>query len=437
MRVRSSASDGLGSGRAGSLAATADAAASAGGRGRRARGGWGGCCSVQPHVRHAPVASHSGHEAIPHRALTAAVRALTSYLPTHLPTQGRTRRAMDVGLEFLPDRTPDPAALAGEVLLVPLFGRADRSDGSGSGSDDNGADDDELRDADAANDDDGHEAAPAEPRTVYYLGAHAAAAEGGTAPPPPIPVRALPVAKRGIAYQLWPSALALCRYLEDAARDGRLPLQTLRCVELGAGLGTVGIAAALMGAPKMYLTDLLPVCAHMEANIAVNERPPGDDGGASLDDRPAAPPGPTATALPPDPADRYGAAWALAQRARIVPLALPWGADGLPVCEALRDHVDLILASDVVYWEHLHAPLLETLRALMAGRSTPTLMAHLRRRRADKHFFKAAARWFTVKLVDQQRIPTYRKFIQIYEIRNRPSKAARKAAAAASASAAP
>jgi predicted nicotinamide N-methyase len=298
-------------------------------------------------------------------------------------------QVMEAGLRYLPDRVPDPAALAGEVSLLALFG------GGGSGSD---------SDTEAKQD----EAQDGAPRQVFVL------ASG-------VPLLALPVPARGIAFQLWPSALALCGYLEDAAAA---VVRGRRCLELGAGLATVGIAAAVLGAARVYVSDLPAVCAHMEANVRAN---PACLGGGSLslsdsdsDER-----------LP-----RYSVGWALAQAtARTVPLALPWGDEGAAAAAALRGHVDVVLASDVVYWEHLHAPLLTTLRQLTdlseadeddaaAPPPPPILLAQLRRRRADRHFFRAASRWFDVEVVAEPAVPTYRERIQVYRLVRR-SRAAR------------
>ena len=85
----------------------------------------------------------------------------------------------------------------------------------------------------------------------------------------------------------------------------------------------------------------------------------------------------------------------------------------------MRGRVDLVLASDVVYWEHLHAPLLRTLHDLTERTDVPVLMAHLRRRRADKHFFREAARTLTVTLVSELPVPTFRRRIQIYRFGRR------------------
>ena len=60
----------------------------------------------------------------------------------------------------------------------------------------------------------------------------------GSAPCPPVTLGA----------QLWPSSLALARHVARQPPSGR-------CLELGAGLGLVGLVAAACGA-QVLVTDL-------------------------------------------------------------------------------------------------------------------------------------------------------------------------------------
>jgi predicted nicotinamide N-methyase len=70
--------------------------------------------------------------------------------------------------------------------------------------------------------------------------------------------------------ELWPSALALATFvLRNGASRGR------EAVELGCGLGLVGVAAALSGA-RVLFTDFEPdALAFARANHALNLGPPG------------------------------------------------------------------------------------------------------------------------------------------------------------------
>lgn len=56
--------------------------------------------------------------------------------------------------------------------------------------------------------------------------------------------------------KVWPAAEVLCRYFEtDAA--ARLSLHGANVLELGAGLGVVGMATAVLGAARVCMTDRL------------------------------------------------------------------------------------------------------------------------------------------------------------------------------------
>ena len=120
---------------------------------------------------------------------------------------------------------------------------------------------------------------------------------------------------------LWPSALACCRLLGDLGVRGR------RVLELGAGSGLPAHAASVLGA--------VSVCASEQAS-----------GLAFLAEN------------------------ALANGARVDVLDLGWGA---PVPAALAP--DVVLASDCTYNTALHAPLLDTLAALL--RRTPGAAAYV------------------------------------------------------------
>lgn len=80
-----------------------------------------------------------------------------------------------------------------------------------------------------------------------------------------------PYVCRGLSFQLWPAAEALCRYLESAYGHISGRLQGLRVLELGAGTGLVGIFAARLGA-DVILTDLPGVLENLQANVALNQR---------------------------------------------------------------------------------------------------------------------------------------------------------------------
>lgn len=82
--------------------------------------------------------------------------------------------------------------------------------------------------------------------------------------------------------------------------------------------------------------------------------------------------------------------------------ALRWGeAEDV---EVIGREFDLIIASDVVYHDHLYEPLLKTLRLLILGGEEAEegrvfVMAHLRRWKKDSAFFKKARKVFEVEVL--------------------------------------
>jgi hypothetical protein len=123
---------------------------------------------------------------------------------------------------------------------------------------------------------------------------------------------------------VWPAAHALIAYLEEQQSALRLP--SLTVIELGSGTGACGLAAAVLGANRVLLTDkisLLPTLAH---NIALNPA------GRSVESR-----------------------------------ELTWTTAGLPP-DQLPEGADLVLMSDclnAVYGEEHALALAATLRCLL------------------------------------------------------------------------
>eukprot|EP00667_Euglena_gracilis_P021959 EG_transcript_24252 len=178
------------------------------------------------------------------------------------------------------------------------------------------------------------------------------------------PLRILERRARGIGFQLWPAATTLCRFLETCWDSLEValakPMAEAHCVELGAGVGLVGMFAAALGAGHVTLTDLPPVLAVLRENVALN-----------------------------------AAGWAGRQP--------PAAVDVQPLCWGTEDPLavpatDLVLVADCVYWEELFAPLLATLRHFV-DRGAVVLMAHVRRWTRDNRFFRQAARLMQLQMV--------------------------------------
>ncbi|XP_010465306.2 PREDICTED: protein N-lysine methyltransferase METTL21A-like isoform X2 [Camelina sativa] len=178
---------------------------------------------------------------------------------------------------------------------------------------------------------------------------------------------------QGLSFQLWPAASTFVTLLDNYRRDpSSSPLTAtlslfkksspLNILELGSGTGVVGIAAAVTLSANVTVTDLPHVLDNLNFNAEANA----------------------------EVVARFGG------EVHVEPLR--WGeADDV---EVLGRNVDLILASDVVYHDHLYEPLLETLRLMqLEGKKLIFLMAHLRRWKKESVFFKKARKLFHVEVI--------------------------------------
>ena len=172
--------------------------------------------------------------------------------------------------------------------------------------------------------------------------------------------------RRGIAHQLWPAATHLCNYLEahqDALLAPHGGLARARVLELGAGIGLVGLFLGALGCERVVVTDLPEAVDMLRTNIDLNSL-----GG------------------------------------RVSAQALDWGSpqDFADCLAAVRTGVDepggesaplplLVVVADCVYWECLFQSLADTLAALCAAGHI-VLMSHVKRWKRDARFFKLCAR---------------------------------------------
>ncbi|KAG6599559.1 putative N2,N2-dimethylguanosine tRNA methyltransferase [Phytophthora cinnamomi] len=170
----------------------------------------------------------------------------------------------------------------------------------------------------------------------------------------------------GIGGKLWDSCLVLTRYL--AAR--RELLVGKQVVELGSGLGLVGIFCAMLGA-KVTLTDMQEVIPLLEYNIRLNFTEQSEGGELTKS------------------AAKGGVAVVPVARAHL------WG-------EPPRDlpsQLDVLVLSDVVYDPVGYAPLVSSLEALSTT-ETLVLMAHRSRNPMEHQFFELLARSFSCEQID-------------------------------------
>ncbi|KAK9284217.1 hypothetical protein L1049_023386 [Liquidambar formosana] len=187
-------------------------------------------------------------------------------------------------------------------------------------------------------------------------------------------IRQLP--SQGLSFQLWPAATTLVTLLDQhrchpitsplsstlsALSDGP-DHRPLRILELGSGTGLVGITAAATLGANVTVTDLPHVIPNLQFNADANSN-------------------------------------FLAQHGGVVHVApLRWGK--VDDMEVIGRELDLILASDVVYHDHLYDPLLQTLRYFLGGeRKMVFVMAHLKRWKKDSAFFKKAKKLFEVEVI--------------------------------------
>uniref|UniRef100_A0A0D9X0I6 Methyltransferase small domain-containing protein n=1 Tax=Leersia perrieri TaxID=77586 RepID=A0A0D9X0I6_9ORYZ len=186
--------------------------------------------------------------------------------------------------------------------------------------------------------------------------------------PSPITIRTLP--SLGLTFQLWPSASTLLRILPVSPHLlPRFPTREnpLGVLELGSGTGAAGIALAAALPAHAVLSDLPAALPNLRHNVALNS-PLLDTRGGSVSVAP-----------------------------------LPWGdaAAMEAVAAGGASRFDLVVASDVVYYEALVDPLIETLRFFVKG-EVVFVMAHMRRwKRTDKKFFAKARKVFDVELVHE------------------------------------
>ncbi|KAG8949974.1 hypothetical protein FRC04_008053 [Tulasnella sp. 424] len=148
----------------------------------------------------------------------------------------------------------------------------------------------------------------------------------------------------GCGGTTWPAGRVLSDYLTRRGRDN---LAGKHCLELGAGTGLVGIAAAKLGA-RVVVTDQGPFVPIMETNVRLN----GVDN-------------------------------------EVQALELNWG-EPLP---PNLGPVDIILAADCVYFVEAYSLLIQTLCDL--GDAYPNaefLFCYRRRKKSDKRLFPSLLR---------------------------------------------
>jgi len=170
----------------------------------------------------------------------------------------------------------------------------------------------------------------------------------------------------------WDGSRKLALYLNDHADL----VKGKTCLELGAGTGVGGLAALLLDAKHVVLTDLEYTLPQLEANVRATV---GSD----------------ASAL-----------------ARVETKLVDWtDPSTYPVAQGSHDAAgyDILLAADVAWLDHLVDPLVKTIRALV-NPGTVLLLAHQSRsKEVDKHLFGALGEFLDVVPLHQDgKISIYR-----------------------------
>lgn len=242
---------------------------------------------------------------------------------------------------------------------------------------------------------------------------------GGGESESPLTVLVRQITGRGLSFQLWPAATSLSEFLQR--NEFGLRLRGRRVLELGAGTGLAGIVTSCLGS-ETVITDLPKVLPNLEHAVALNRSSVGM-GGGSL-------------------------------KAEV----LRWGVEE-DAARFRQQGFDIILGADIVYFETLFQPLLQTLQWLLpsqveglskdekkatgaetverengaktvesqngetveSGLQMPVvLLAHLRRWKRDGKFFRAASRFFTVTLLHRDDpAEGTRKGVEIYSLTRR------------------
>jgi len=177
----------------------------------------------------------------------------------------------------------------------------------------------------------------------------------------------------GCGGHLWPAGELLSRYL---IRQTPFPFHKI--IEIGSGMGLAGLALA-RGKPEdleLYLTDQENMLDLMNANIRLN-----------------------------------------GETDRVQARVLNWG-EPLP---AFCRGVDLVLAADCAYLEGAFPLLEQTLLDLTENSDVPILLSYKRRRAADRKFFRAMAKNFTIEeLTDYPEFPEFHKQrLFLFELRRK------------------
>ena len=179
---------------------------------------------------------------------------------------------------------------------------------------------------------------------------------------------------------IWDTAFVLARWAQPRIRDWRSrlgsPPRALRCLEVGAGCGLLGIALSHLPGVQVILTEQASAMANLTRNCDANPPPtavPSSRSSAS------------ATAGGGEGGEVRGGAEAM---------KLDWSSSDDVARAVSRGPYDLIIGTDVVYCEAAVEPLLVTLHACAGAETVVWLCLQEREPTASARLLELAPRYF-------------------------------------------
>lgn len=158
---------------------------------------------------------------------------------------------------------------------------------------------------------------------------------------------------RGIAWRIWPGAHVLLDWLEKNVGEWRSS-SPCHCVEIGAGVGLVGIVCAGLGAERVTLTDLPEELEALKRSVACNHHE------------------------------------SVRNKVHVMPLS--FGNDE-EIDRVVGQHHKqqenlVVVGSELIYWESLFEPIAKTLNRLILNHSGVALIGYRKRVwKTEKRFF--------------------------------------------------
>jgi predicted nicotinamide N-methyase len=221
----------------------------------------------------------------------------------------------------------------------------------------------------------------------------------------------------GTGSDMWDSAVVVAHYFDQLMKKGNDSsfLRGRTVVELGSGVGALGILVSKLGVEKCFLTDLPDCCNLLRRNIALNHDNRGENHSAAAE----------------------GIEMGIRESTQVAEVvALEWGQ---PIPMRIREWLTkltsehhnfgesglVVLASDLLlpFAPELFRPLSETLAALLrlgptGNESSYAILAYEERFDCSKFFVEVAAcGMITTRIPDDDLSPVYRDPGRIHVVR--------------------